>query len=50
MSLNHSIWRPIPVKEFASQLSAMVEALENRVLPEFSEIEREAEARSRARL
>jgi hypothetical protein len=46
MGLNHTIWRPIFVKEFAPQLSALVEALDNRVLPAFSNIEQEGEAHS----
>jgi len=46
MTLNHRIWRPIFVKEFAPQLSALVEALENRVLPAFGGIEQEAEDHS----
>jgi hypothetical protein len=46
MALNHQIWRPIFVKKFVPQLSALVEALENRVLPAFGAIEQEAEAHS----
>jgi hypothetical protein len=44
MALNHYFWRRMPRREFAPHLTAMVEALEKRLLPGFDGIEQEAEA------
>jgi hypothetical protein len=44
MTLNHHFWRGIFEKDFAPQLREMVDALERRVLPGFSDIEAEAQA------
>ena len=44
MALNHYFWRRILRREFAPQLTAMVEALEKRLLRGFDGIEQEAEA------
>lgn len=46
MALNHHFWRHIFEKDFAQQLTEIVVALEQRVLPGFEGIEAEAQAHS----
>jgi hypothetical protein len=47
MVLSHQFWTRIFRHEFGPQLSAIVEALEKRMLPAFTGIEEEAEAASK---
>jgi hypothetical protein len=44
MALSHLFWTRVFKREFSPQLSAIVEALEKRMLPAFGGIEEEAEA------
>jgi hypothetical protein len=48
MAFNHRYWRPVFMQEFCPQLRAIVDALDNRVLPGFEGIELEAETHSDA--
>lgn len=43
MALNHNYWRRVFAREFPKQLRSLVDALEQRIVPAFDGIEREAE-------
>lgn len=46
MALNHNFWSSVFQGKFLTQLSALVENLEKRILPGFEDIEKEAESLS----